>query len=143
MNSILLRPDIIKAIQQAAQSYGIERLAAEMDMRPSSLYNCLNPWGDRSVSKLGLEAALHVMKTTQDRTALAMIARELDCMLIPLSTSDKDTVEGEIVDTFSAVAKLAEAIRNGADITEVTRCTNLAHHEVEQIFDHYRKSSLA
>lgn len=142
MNSILLRPDIIKAIQQAAQNYGIERLAAEMDMRPSSLYNCLNPWGDRSVAKLGLEAALHVMKTTQDKTALAMIARELDCMLVPLSKSDKDTVEDEIVDTFSAVAKLAEAIRAHADMAEVTRWSNLAHHEVEQIVDHYRKSSL-
>jgi hypothetical protein len=142
MNAILLRPDIIKAIQEASQGYGIERLAAEMDMRPSSLYNCLNPWGDRSVSKLGLEAALHIMKATKDKTALAMIARELGCMLIPLSKSDKDTVEDEIVDAFTAIAKLTDAIRNRADLAEVTRWSNLAHHEVEQIVDRYRKSAV-
>lgn len=43
----LQNPTVIEAIQQAAQTHGIRKIAAALDKAPSTVYSELNPWGDR------------------------------------------------------------------------------------------------
>ena len=93
MKDILQHPALIEALQKAAQEYGVSRLAAEMDKRPSTLYNALNPWGDRSTIKLGLEDALFIMVQTGDMTALQIMAREMGCVLVEMKAEpNRDTI---------------------------------------------------
>ena len=86
MNGILMSiptyEHIIEAVQKAARLYpgGIRGMASEMDMAPSSLGNILNPYADRSVVKLGLEQALFIMKTSEDISALRIMASEAEAL---------------------------------------------------------------
>lgn len=41
--SSLQNPTIIEAIQQAAQAFGIRKIAAALDKAPSTVYSELNP----------------------------------------------------------------------------------------------------
>ena len=133
MKDVLLNPVLIEAVQKAAQEYGISKLAAEMDMRPSSLYNALNPWGDRSVAKLGLETALYIIRKTGDVTPLDIMARECDCVCIDIAACpDHNTLAEESVDDFNAVSALSKAMQAGASENEVQRLAAAAHREIEE-----------
>ena len=133
MKDVLQHPALIEALQKAAQAYGVSRLAAEMDKRPSTLYNALNPWGDRSTIKLGLEDALYIMVQTGDKTALQIMAREMGCVCVDINAEpDQATLEGEIVDDFQAVSALATAMRSGASVREVEAAAGAAHREIEE-----------
>ncbi len=132
MRSDLQKPQVIAALQEAAQRRGMKELAAEMDMAPSSLYAVLNPYVDRSSSKMGLELAMAIMDYTGDRTALSIIAGELGCSLVEHREPDKPTVAEESLQDFAAVSKLAIAMQERAGAAEVHRLAMEAHSEIEQ-----------
>ncbi len=137
MRPDLLRPDVIQALQSAAQAKGMKVVAAEMDMAPSSLYAALNPYGDRSVSKCGLELALGIMAYTGDKTALAIMAGELGCTLAERREPDKPTVAQESLQDFAAVNRLAQAMEQGASEAEVHRLLAEAQTELGQTVSLY------
>lgn len=132
MREDLQRPDVIAALQSAAQRKGIKVVAAEMDMSPSSLYAALNPYGDRSVNKMGLELAIALMKFTGDKSALAIMAGELGCSIVERNEPDKETVADESIQDFVAVSRLAEAMQRKCSAAIIHRLTMDAHSEIEQ-----------
>lgn len=133
----LLRPEVIAALQAAAQKRGMKDVAAEMDLAPSSLYAALNPYGDRSISKCGLELAMAIMEYTGDRTALSVMAGELGCSLVERREPDKGSVAEESLEDFSAVTRLAEAMQGKASPAEIHRLAMEAHSEIEQTVNLY------
>ena len=105
MSETLYNPPLIEAVQRAAQSAGIPQLAAQMDMRPSSLYNQLNPYADRSAIKLGIEVAFYIMRQTHDVTALRIMAEDCGYTLTPIaSMPDKESLPEEMCQDFHALA---------------------------------------
>ena len=140
MRDDLQRPDVIQALQSAAQKVGMKVLAAEMDMAPSSLYACLNPYGDRSVSKCGLELAIAIMRYTGDKSALAIIADELGCSIIERRAPDKKTVADESLQDYAAVCALSQAIQQKKSLAEVNKLEMAAHSELTQTVSRYRES---
>jgi hypothetical protein len=137
MRDDLQRPEVIAALQSAAQKKGIKDVAAEMDMAPSSLYSCLNPYGDRSSSKCGLELAIALMKYTGDKSALAIMAGELGCSVIERKEPDKPTVAEESVQDFAAVSALAQAMQEKRSAAVIHRLAMEAHSELEQTVSRY------
>lgn len=137
MRDDLQRPEVISALQAAAQKKGIKIVAAEMDLAPSSLYSCLNPYGDRSSSKCGLELALAIMAFTGDKTPLAIMAGELGCSIIERREPDKPTVAEESIQDFSAVARLSQALQENCSAAEAHRLAMDAHSEIEQTMTRY------
>ncbi len=137
MRNELLRPDVIAALQSAAQKKGIKEVAAEMDMAPSSLYNALNPYGDRSSSKCGLELAIAIMRYTGDKSALAIMAGELGCSVIERREPDKPTVAEESVQDFVAVSALAQAMQEKRSAGTIHQLAMSAHSEIEQTVSRY------
>ena len=104
----LQNPSVIEAVQQAAQAYGIRRVAAALDKAPSTIYSELNPWGDRQKFKLGLEDAAAIAELTGDVTAFALIASELGYRLVPkTSAPDKETVAEELVQDMQEMGRWA------------------------------------
>lgn len=107
-------PHIIEALRSVARprdKAGFRELAESMDMVSSSLGNLLNPYADRSVVKVGLEQAIHIMKERGDFSPLALIANECGFALIPMySKPDKDTVLEELLDDTQEHAKLQAAV---------------------------------
>lgn len=132
MRADLQRPKLIEALQRAAQKKGMKDVAGELDLSPSTLYAMLNPYGDRSVSKMGIENALAIMEYTGDKTALSIMAGELGCSLVERRNPDRDTVAEESVDDFEAVSRLASALQEHASAAEVHRLAMEAHSELEQ-----------
>ena len=105
----LQNPSVIEAVQQAAQAYGIRRVAAALDKAPSTIYSELNPWGDRQKAKLGLEDAAAIAELTGDVTAFALIANSLGYHLVPkTSAPDKETVAEELVDDLQGLGRWAD-----------------------------------
>lgn len=103
-------PSIIEAIQAPAQQYGIKRLAGELNKAPSTVYSELNPWGDRSKAKLGLEDALEIMRLTGDYTALHLAADQHGFKLIAKSgfTPDAPTMFEEFTQDHKALVEFHE-----------------------------------
>ena len=137
MRADLQRPKLIEALQKAAQQRGMKDVAAEMDMTRSNLYAVLNPYGDRSTAKMGLELALAIMAYTGDKTPLALMARELGCSLIERRDPDKETTAEEGLQDFSAVNDLEQAIQARKSAGEIHRLAMAAHSEIEQTVARY------
>jgi hypothetical protein len=57
-------------------------LAGELDKAPSTVYSELNPWGDRSKFKLGLEDFIEISRLTGNHEALTLIADLLGYRLV-------------------------------------------------------------
>lgn len=102
------KPEVIEAIQRAAQERGVKLIAAELNKAPSTIYAELNPWGDRAVAKLGLEDGLEIMRLTGDVTALELAAREQGYRLVPI---DGDPVQAE-----TAYPTLATVMAQAGDL---------------------------
>ncbi len=118
MNGILMSiptyEHIIEAVQKAARLYpgGIRGMASEMDMAPSSLGNILNPYADRSVVKLGLEQALFIMKTSEDISALRIMASEFGCSLSSATDEpDAPTFEAEALQDYPPLVAFHEGCK--------------------------------
>ena len=137
MRADLQTPNVIAALQAAAQRKGIKDVAAEMDMSPSSLYTACNPYGDRSVSKMGIELAIAIMRYTGDKSALAIMAGELGCSVIERREPDKPTVAEESVQDFAAVSALAQAMQEHRSAGVIHRLAMDAHSELEQTVSRY------
>ena len=137
MRPEFLRPDVIAALQEAAQRYGMKLLAADMDMAPSSLYAACNPYGDRAVSKMGLELALAIMRFTGDKTALAIMAGELGCSVTDHKMPDKVTPAEESLQDFNAVNELALAIQQQRPRSTIHQLAMRAHSEIDQTVSLY------
>jgi hypothetical protein len=140
MRSDLLRPKIIEALQRAVQRKGINEVALELELGRSSLYNSLNPYGDRSVSQMGLERAIAIMRFTGDKTALALIAGELGCDIIERREPNKPTVPQETLQDFNALNALSQAMERDAGAEEVHRLTMGVHSEIEQTVSLYLRN---
>ena len=132
MRADLQRPGVIAALQEAAQRKGMKDVAAEMDMAPSSLYACLNPYGDRSSSKCGLELAIAIMQYTGDKSALAIMAGELGCSIVDRREPDKPTTAEEGLQDVSAVSRFEQAVQEHASLAEVNRLAMEAYSEIGQ-----------
>lgn len=130
-------PEVIAALQEAAQHKGMKTVAAEMDMAPSSLYAVCNPYSDRSVSKMGLELAMAIMRFTGDKRALALMAGDLNCSIVAREEPDKPTVHEEVLQDFAAVVRLGTALHEKASPEEVHRLGMEAHSELEQTITLY------
>ena len=128
----LQTPDVIAALQAAAQRKGMKDVASEMDMSPSSLYAACNPYGDRSVSKMGIELAIAIMRYTGDKTALAIMAGELGCSIVEHGKPDKQTVAEESLEDFAAVNELAMAMQRGQRGGTIHQLAMKAHSEIDQ-----------
>ena len=137
MRADLQKPDVIAALQAAAQKKGMKDVASEMDMSPSSLYAACNPYGDRSISKMGIELAIALMKYTGDKTALSIMAGELGCSVIERRDPDKQTVAEESVEDFAAVSALAKAMQEHRNAAVIHRLAMDAHSELEQTVSRY------
>ena len=137
MRDDLQRPAIIAALQAAAQKKGMKDVAAEMDMAPSSLYSCLNPYGDRSSSKCGLELAIAIMRYTGDKSALAIMAGELGCSIVERREPDKPTIAEEAMQDHAAVTELYKAMAQNRGAAVVHRLAMDAHSELEQTVSRY------
>lgn len=138
----ILYPAVIEAIQAAARAYGIPALAAEMDIKASSLYNRLNPWSDRQAVKLGLEEAIFMLCKTGDFSALRMIAEECGFFISPIESCkpDKPTIPEECLDDFHAVSDFARAVQafdasskqTAQDKLRITTLAGKAKDEIDQ-----------
>lgn len=87
--AITTYPHIIEELRRTANPDPKNRgpfceLAGEMDLRESSLGNLLNPYADRTIVKLGLEQAMHIMCRQRNYAALQLMAAEFGFALIPL-----------------------------------------------------------
>ena len=141
MRADLQRPDVIAALQAAAQKVGMKQVAAEMDMAPSSLYSCLNPYGDRSSSKCGLELAIAIMRYTGDKSALAIMAGELGCNIVEHREPDKRTTAEEGLEDVSAISRFEQAVQEKASLAEVQRLAMEAYSEIGQTLALYARQA--
>ena len=132
MRADLLAPEVIAALQEAAQRKGMKDVAAEMDMAPSSLYAACNPYGDRSISKMGIELAIAIMRYTGDKKALAIMADALGCSILERGKPDKKTVAEESLQDFAAVNELAIAMQKGQRGGVIHQLAMKAHSEIDQ-----------
>lgn len=138
---------IIDAIQEAARNYakgepesGIRKLAIEMDMRPSSLGNALNPYADRSVVKLGLEQAMFIMQRTGNVKALEIMAYELGYTLQAANAvPDKDDIRDEMLDDSSRLSLLQKVIRECEHPSIIIHTAKSAKEEIDQTVELYRQ----
>lgn len=107
---------IIEEFQKAAQKYGIKKLAGEMDKAPSTLYAELNPWGDRSKSKLGLEDAVRMALLTGDLRGFELAAAALGCTLYRREVNpSRETAFEELAEDSIDFGEFAQAV-NDPDI---------------------------
>lgn len=129
-------PHIIEAVRNAAKKGGRTislDLAADMEMKVTSLGNLLNPYAGRNVVKLGLEQFLHILKWSGDHAALHLLVSELGYALMPLyAAPDKDTPERELLDDQQAGAEYSAAGLDPAVPDEI-RSRKLAEYIVELI----------
>ena len=132
MRADLQKPALIEAIQRAAQRKGIKDVAGELDLAPSSLYAMLNPYGDRTVCKLGIENALAIMQYTGDKSPLAIMAGELGCSIVERREPDKPTTAEEGLQDVSAVSRFEQAVQEHASLAEVNRLAMEAYSEIGQ-----------
>ena len=104
-------PSIIEKTQQAAQSYGIKALAAELNRAPSTVYSELNPWGDRTKAKLGVEDWISIMQATGDFSAFVEAGIKLGLsVLVENPIPDKPTSREEGADDLRAVYEMQDAM---------------------------------
>lgn len=145
MNGILMSiptyEHIIEAVQKAARLYpgGIRGMASEMDMAPSSLGNILNPYADRSVVKLGLEQALFIMKTSEDISALRIMASEFGCSLSSATDEpDAPTFEAEALQDYPPLVAFHEGCKRFRDgelsAAELDEFKDKAVREIRETF---------
>lgn len=130
--AIVQNPSVIEAVQQAAQAYGIRRVAAALDKAPSTIYSELNPWGDRQKAKLGLEDAAAIAELTGDVTAFALIANSLGYHLVPKTAMpDKETVAEELVQDMQELGHWADVCADlKASRAEVERAAAALVNEI-------------
>lgn len=132
-------PAVVKAIQEAAQAYGVAEMAGQMDMKPSSLYNALNPWGDRGTAKLGLEQALFIMRETGNTSAFVLMAAELGFRVVPvIAVPDHQDTREEMLDDNNMLTDFHAAIRNGASLMVVQAKAAAAHRDIDETVEQYR-----
>lgn len=133
-------PAVVEAIQKAAHKYGVAEMAGQMDMKPSSLYNALNPWGDRGTAKLGLEQALFIMRETGDHGAFLLMAAELGFRAIPLvAIPDHPDTREEMLDDNNMLTNFHAAIRNGESLMAVQKKAAAAHKDIDETVEQYRR----
>jgi hypothetical protein len=128
----LQTPEIIEAIQAAVHKYGVKELASKMDMAPSTLYQKVNPWGERSISKIGLEEFLEIISITGDRVALDLINKEFseDTPVI-----DESPAGGFVMAAYDAVhAYLKQAKTDRKPYTKLHKPLMIAIESLEQVF---------
>lgn len=140
MNGIMY-PAIIEAIQSSAQHYGMEALAPRIGMSKGSLYNALNPWGDRQTAKLGLEQALAIMAVTGDVTGLTLMAQELHHIVRPIGCQepDKPTWQEEAVDDTARHGRMQALMAAGATPEEVDAAKEAEKDDLDQTATKYRR----
>lgn len=123
---------IIEAIQKACHSYGVKKIAAELDKQPSTLYGELNPWGGEK-AKLGLDDAIEIIRITGDATVLSLIAAELGYRLVSKNPHpDKTTVPEECCQDMEAYGKFVSVCNNPSSTEKEIR---MARHEVAREID--------
>lgn len=104
---------VIEAFQRAAQDYGIKKLAGEMDKAPSTLYAELNPWGDRSKSKLGLEDAMRIAMLTGDIRGFELALDALGYAVQPkTAVPNRETAVEELAEDTIDFGRFAWAVNN-------------------------------
>lgn len=135
------RQSVVEKIQAPAHAYGVKRLAAELNKAPSTVYSELNPWGDRSKFKLGLEDALEIMSLMRDFSGLVEACAQLGLVVVMQApVADKDTVEKEKADDIRALADFHAAIANGASEVEVRTLAGQVKDEIMETLDIYGRT---
>jgi hypothetical protein len=111
--SRLQEPEIIEAIQTAAQQYGVKALAAALDMAPSTLYQKLNPYGDRTIAKLSLEESVEIMRITGNYDALVTMAGNLGFSVDAVGKDpiNENTAYPALSHAMSTLGELASALK--------------------------------
>lgn len=132
--SEIQKPSIIEHVQAAAQRYGIKVLAGELNKAPSTVYSELNPWGDRSKAKLGLEDAIEIMRITEDFSALELMAADLGFRLVVKEARpDKASVAEELCQDTQRMGEWARVCSDPkATETEVRRARQALAREADQ-----------
>lgn len=85
--------DFLRALQKTAHSYGLKRLAFEMDIPYNTLRNALNP--TMSQNHLHAEHVCEIFRITQDHTALHVLCEEHGYTALPIK-SDKENADSNL-----------------------------------------------
>lgn len=117
------KPDVIEAIQSAAQAHGMRTIAAALNKAPSTAYAELNPWGDRTQAKLGLEDAVEIMAMTGDVSGLELIAAHLGFRLVPINSPavEEETAYPVLGRVMESAGDLAAKLRASLDDGKLDR----------------------
>lgn len=138
-----MKEQVLTAIvQDAAQKSksGMKVIAAELDKKPSTLYQQLNPYDDKG--RLGLEDAHIIMKSENDLSLVRAMALDMNHTLFPLGklTPDKATLVEEIVDDFKPLVDMHESMKDGEEPTTVEKLMEDHINEVRETFSKYLES---
>jgi hypothetical protein len=130
-----------KAVVSSPVSLSVEEIAGELDKRPSTLFNELNPYHE-STAKLGLEDAHEIMKLVGSPALLEAMAADLGYMVTSMAevTPDKADIRDECLDDYPALVAMHDAIREGRSFTEVIRLAGEVVTEVEETAAAYRSA---
>lgn len=134
--------ELIELFHEAVKTapLGFKGVAADLDKRPSTLYDELNPAPEKSgQGKLGVEDALEIMEMTGDSRPLEYMATRLGFTLRHMAdcTPDQPTLAGELLDDLPAIARLHDAARSGMPQAKVAELLRLAIAELEQDYAAY------
>lgn len=140
-----MKSHFVEAVQQAVQNSGYSNryLAAELDKRPSSLYNELNPFAwDGCTAKLGLEDAIRIMEIIEDHTPLELISSHFNCSLRDRSRNHQQNdknFDAECLESYQALSSFIKAAQEDASSYELVRLYNEVLAETEDIVNRKRQ----
>ena len=136
--------DLIMLFHEAAEGYPgkTKALAGDLDKRPSTLYDELNPAQEKTgQGKLGVDDALEIMRLTGDIRPLEFMASILGYTLRPRTPNppDGDNMHHECLQAYTALDALCTAAtaETGTTPAQLTRRLASVHKEAEDIVNRW------
>lgn len=131
-----------KAILSSECSASVEEIAVELNKRPGTFYNELNPYHE-GPAKLGLEDAHEAMKMAGSPDLVSAMALEMGYRLVSLAqvVPDQCDIRDELLDDLPPMTAFHEAIRRGEPMETVNALMAKAIREIEETFVCYRSGS--
>lgn len=135
--------ELIALFHEAAEAYPgkTKALAGDLDKRPSTLFDELNPALQKTgQGKLGAEDALEIMRLTGDNRPLEYMAAHLGFTLRPMTEHlpDGKDMAHECLQGLLAVAKFAEAARDGMAFSDLSPLLEDAIIELQDVWKRAR-----
>lgn len=133
----------VEAVYEAVRrsNVSVKQLAAELDKKPSTLYDELNPMPapDRT-AKLGLEDAIRICELINDHSPLAQIATHFGYSLIETGREpDAQDMREEVLQGYQATHELLRAVDENRPCSELVPLCNQAQQELEDVVQRKKK----